>query len=127
MRAVHRAWQKAYVGRHVRPRELRLDWIMKINAATRQFGMRYSQFVRFLPAAGVDLNRKVLADLAATEPYSFRALVEVAARQRDAEVGKGKLGGGRIEYAARRAAGLAGEPADPWAAAGAAGKGQELR
>lgn len=85
IRAVHRAWQKAYIGRKHRKRDFRADWIQKINAATRQFGLPYSQFVRYLPAAGVDLNRKVLSDLAVTEPYSFKALVEIAKQQRKIE------------------------------------------
>ena len=86
VRAVHRAWQKAYIGRKLKKRVFRADWIQKINAASRQFGMPYNQLVRFLPAAGVDLNRKVLSDLAVAEPYAFRALVEAARTQRDAEL-----------------------------------------
>jgi large subunit ribosomal protein L20 len=85
VRAVHRAWQKGYVGRKQKKRTFRAEWIQRINAASRQFGLPYSQLVRFLPSAGVDLNRKVLSDLAAAEPYAFRALVGVASKQRDAE------------------------------------------
>jgi len=98
VRAVHRAWQKAYIGRKLKKRGFRADWVQKINAASRQFGLPYSALVRFLPAAGVDLNRKVLSDLAVTEPYAFRALVETARAQRDAELaarGQPPLGPGR--------------------------------
>ena len=85
IRAVHRAWQKAYIGRKLKKRDYRQDWIQKINAASRQFDMPYSQLVRYLPSAGVDLNRKVLSDLAVTEPYAFKALIETAKTQRDKE------------------------------------------
>lgn len=98
VRSVHRAWQYAYIGRKQKKRVFRSDWIQKINAASRQFGLPYSALVRFLPAAGVDLNRKVLSDLAVTEPYAFRALVETARAQRDAELkarGQPPLGPGR--------------------------------
>jgi large subunit ribosomal protein L20 len=84
-RAVHHAWQYGYISRRLRKRDVRAEWIMRINSATRQFGIRYSEFVRFLPAAGVNMDRRVLAELAATEPFSFRALVETARRQQIAE------------------------------------------
>jgi large subunit ribosomal protein L20 len=86
IRAVHRAWQKAYVGRKLRKRDLRKEWIQRINASTRQFGLSYAHMVRYLPAAGVNLNRKVLSDLAVTEPYTFRALVEIAQLQKTLEL-----------------------------------------
>ena len=80
-RAVHHAWQKAYTSRRLRKRDYRAEWIQRINAGARQFGLNYSQFVRGLPAAGVELNRRVLSELAAREPFSFRALVETSKRQ----------------------------------------------
>lgn len=104
VRAVHRAWAKAYIGRKLKKRAFRADWVQKINAAARQFGVPYSQLVRFLPAAGVDLNRQVLSDLAVTEPYAFRALVEAARAQRDRELaarGLPPLGSGRGALAER--------------------------
>ena len=85
VRAVHRAWQKGYVGRKQKKRTFRAEWIQRINAGARLFGLRYSEMVRFLPAAGVELNRRMLALLAATEPFSFKALAEVAKAQRTAE------------------------------------------
>ena len=84
-RAVHHAWQYGYISRRLRKRDARAEWTQRINSATRQFGIRYSEFMRFLPAAGVNMDRRVLAELAATEPFSFRALVETARRQQVAE------------------------------------------
>ena len=68
----------AYRDRHDRKRDMRRLWILRINAAARQNGLSYSAFIRGLDAAGVDLNRKVLADMAVTDPQAFTNLVEVA-------------------------------------------------
>ena len=84
-RAVHHAWQKSYTSRRLARRDYRGEWIQRINAGARQFGMRYSEVVRGLPAAGIELNRRVLSELAATEPFTFRALVETARTQLEAE------------------------------------------
>ena len=81
VRAVHRAWQFAYIGRKHKKREFKANWIQQINAAVRQHGLGYSAFMRALPLTGMALNRKVLADLAITEPYSFKAVVEAAKLQ----------------------------------------------
>jgi len=56
---------------------MRSLWIEKINAGTRQEGMSYSQFFGVLNTSSIQLNRKVLADLAATEPFSFKSVIEV--------------------------------------------------
>lgn len=64
-----------YVGRKLKKREYRTLWIARINAAVREEGMSYSQFMGKLSAKGIDLNRKVLADLAMNEPESFKKLV----------------------------------------------------
>ena len=64
-----------FVGRKLKKREYRSLWIVRINAAVREEGMSYSQFIGALAAKGIDLNRKVLADLAFNEPESFKALV----------------------------------------------------
>lgn len=85
IRAVHRAWQYSYISRRLRKRDYRTSWIQRINAGCRQLDFRYSDLVRFLPSAGVDLNRRVLSELAATEPYAFRALVEIAKQQKSVE------------------------------------------
>jgi large subunit ribosomal protein L20 len=78
IRAAHRAWSKAYEGRKHRKRQFRELWIAKVNAAARQHGMSYSVLIKALPLTGLTLNRKVLADLAVTEPYSFKAVIEAS-------------------------------------------------
>lgn len=64
-----------YVGRKLKKREYRSLWIVRINAAVREEGMSYSEFMHKLNVKGIDLNRKVLADLAMNEPESFKALI----------------------------------------------------
>jgi large subunit ribosomal protein L20 len=64
-----------YVGRKLKKREYRSLWIVRINAAVREEGLSYSQFMHKLSEKGIDLNRKVLADLAMNEPESFKKLV----------------------------------------------------
>lgn len=79
--AVDTALKYAYVGRRRRKRDFRRLWIVRINAAAREHGLSYSAFMQGLEAAGVTVDRKMLADLATTEPAAFAAL---AARARDA-------------------------------------------
>ncbi len=67
-----------YRDRRDKKNDFRRLWISRINAATRQHGLSYSRFVHGLRAAGVELDRKVLADLAVREPDAFASLVEVA-------------------------------------------------
>ena len=64
-----------YVGRKLKKREYRSLWIVRINAAVREEGMSYSQFIGKLATKGIDLKRKVLADLAMNEPEAFKSLV----------------------------------------------------
>ena len=78
VRAVHKAWRYAYIGRKLKKRDARGAWIVAINAGARQHGMTYARLIRGLARAGLGLNRKALAALAATEPYSFRAVVLAA-------------------------------------------------
>ena len=66
----------SYVGRKLKNREYRTLWIARINAAVRAEGITYSQFINKLNAKNIDLNRKVLADLAMNEPETFKKLVE---------------------------------------------------
>lgn len=66
----------AYRDRRTKKRNFRALWIQRINAGTRQYGMSYSQFIGKLAAANIDLNRKVLADLAMNNPEAFKALVD---------------------------------------------------
>jgi large subunit ribosomal protein L20 len=80
---VRRSGVYAYRDRRVRKREFRRLWIARINAAARENGMTYGQFIHGLNLAGVELDRKVLADLAVHEPESFAALV-VRAREAQA-------------------------------------------
>jgi large subunit ribosomal protein L20 len=70
--------QYAYRDRRARKGEFRRLWIQRINAACRQHGTSYSRFINGLRAAGVDVDRKVLADLAVTDPAAFAALVKTA-------------------------------------------------
>jgi large subunit ribosomal protein L20 len=71
----------AYRDRRARKGEFRRLWIQRINAACRQNGMSYSRFINGLKAAEVDVDRKVLAELAVSDPAAFTALVQVAAAQ----------------------------------------------
>jgi large subunit ribosomal protein L20 len=70
--------QYAYRDRRARKGEFRKLWIQRINAACRENGMSYSRFIAGLNAAGIEVDRKVLADLAVTDPAAFAALVEKA-------------------------------------------------
>ncbi len=76
------AAEHSYADRKKKKRDYRKLWITRINAAARQNGMRYSEFMHGLKLAGVQLNRKVLADLAVREPEAFKALVETAKKAR---------------------------------------------
>ena len=71
-----RAEAYAYRDRKVRKRDFRRLWIIRINAACRQRGLRYSEFVHGLNQAGITLNRKMLAEMAVHDPAAFDALVE---------------------------------------------------
>lgn len=81
--AVDKALGYAYVGRRLRKRDFRRLWIVRINAAAREHGLTYGQFINGLKAAGVIVDRKMLADLAVTEPAAFAALVERARAARE--------------------------------------------
>lgn len=76
--AVDRAGQFAYVGRKRKKRDFRRLWIIRINAAARQHELSYSRFMAGLKRAGVELDRKSLADIAARDPQAFAKLVESA-------------------------------------------------
>jgi len=73
-----KAERNEYIGRKQRKRQFRQLWTQRINAAARQNGLSYSRFIDGLRKAGVDVNRKMLADLAVREPAVFQALVERA-------------------------------------------------
>ena len=74
--AVERGLQYAYRDRKQKKRNFRSLWIARINAATREHGLSYSKFMHALNQKGIELNRKVLADLAMNEPEAFKAIVE---------------------------------------------------
>jgi large subunit ribosomal protein L20 len=77
--------QYAFRDRRARKGEFRKLWIQRINAATREHGMSYSRFIAGLHAAGVEVDRKVLADLAVSDSAAFGSLVKVAAEALDSE------------------------------------------
>lgn len=74
--AVEKAMQYAYRDRRNKKRTFRALWITRINAGARMHGMSYSQFMGKVKASNIDLNRKVLADLAMNHPDAFKAIVE---------------------------------------------------
>jgi len=77
--SVERAWKYAYRDRKQRKREFRSLWIARINAAAREHGLSYNKLVHGLAKAGVELDRKNLADLAVADPKAFADLAKVAA------------------------------------------------
>ena len=76
--AVEKAGQYAFRDRKRRKRTFRALWIQRINAAVRPFGLTYSRFINGLALAGIDMDRKVLSDLAIHEPAAFEAIAEKA-------------------------------------------------
>ncbi|MGN0814233.1 MAG: 50S ribosomal protein L20 [Candidatus Coproplasma sp.] len=76
--AVMKSLNYAFVGRKLRKRDMRSLWIARINAAARVNGLSYSKFMHGLKVAGINLNRKVLADLAVNDAAAFAALAEKA-------------------------------------------------
>ena len=76
MDAIIKAMSYAYRDRRQRKRQMRQLWIARINAAVRQHGMSYSHFVHAMKQNNIELNRKMLADLAITEPQSFETLIK---------------------------------------------------
>ena len=76
--AVDKALSHAYVGRKQKKRQYRRLWTVRINAACRQLDFTYSQFMHGLKLAGVEMNRKMLSEIAIHDPEAFKALVEQA-------------------------------------------------
>jgi large subunit ribosomal protein L20 len=76
--AVEKALRYGYVGRRLKKRNFRSLWIVRINAACRSSEISYSKFISGLKRAGIDLNRKVLADIAVNDVTGFTSLVEKA-------------------------------------------------
>ena len=77
--AVEKAGQYAYRDRRVRKRTFRALWIQRINAGVREHGLTYGRFINGLSLAGIEVDRKVLSDLAIHEPEAFKVLVDQAA------------------------------------------------
>jgi large subunit ribosomal protein L20 len=78
VQAVEKAQQYQYRDRRTKKRNFRALWIQRINAASRDLGLTYGRFINGLGKAGIEIDRKVLADLAVREPQAFAALVEKA-------------------------------------------------
>src|SRR3982750_1691643 len=78
--AVDKSLQHNYIGRKEKKRNFRALWIQRINAAVREHGLTYSRFISGLAGAGIEIDRKVLSDLAIHEPVAFKALVDQAAK-----------------------------------------------
>lgn len=78
VKVLRKSWQYSYVGRKLRKRDFRALWIQRINAACRENGLSYSKFMASLKRLQMDLDRKVLADMAARDPDAFKKLAELA-------------------------------------------------
>ncbi|MGN1094070.1 MAG: 50S ribosomal protein L20 [Candidatus Neoclostridium sp.] len=78
--AVMKSGMYAFIGRRLKKRDFRKLWIARINAAARMNGLSYSKFMYGLKTAGIDLNRKVLADIAVNDAATFKALAETASK-----------------------------------------------
>ncbi len=76
--AVEKGWKYAYRDRKQRKRQFRALWITRINAGAREHGLSYSRFVHGLERAGVEVDRKILAQLAVSDPKAFGELAELA-------------------------------------------------
>ena len=77
---IHHGWQAAFAHRRAKKRDYRRLWIVRINAAARTHGLSYSKFIAALKNAKIELDRKVLADLALSDPGGFKAVVDAAAK-----------------------------------------------
>ncbi len=75
---VMKSLKNAYIGRKLKKRDYRKLWIQRINAGTRMHGLSYSRFMNGLKLAGVEVNRKMLAEMAVNDPKGFAAMAEVA-------------------------------------------------
>jgi len=76
IQAVEKGWQYAYRDRRARKRDFRRLWIQRINAASREHGMNYAKFMHGLKLANIEVDRKVLSDIAVHEPQAFKEFVE---------------------------------------------------
>ena len=83
LRKVYKKLQYAYRDRKVKKRLVRRAWIHSINAAVREHGVNYSRFICGLTRSNIEIDRKILADLAVNEPFSFKSVVEEVNKQSD--------------------------------------------
>ena len=83
---VARSLRYAYIGRRLRKRDFRKLWIQRINAAVRAEGITYNRFIQGLHLAGIELDRRALAELAVSDPEAFKAIVEQAKAALPADV-----------------------------------------
>ena len=83
---VEKALQYQYRDRKAKKREFRELWIQQINAATREHGVKYSEFMHGLKTENIACDRKILAELAQSEPYSFKALVDQVKRMKGIKI-----------------------------------------
>ncbi|MFL0194586.1 50S ribosomal protein L20 [Clostridium sp. WILCCON 0269] len=81
---VIRALRYAYIGRKLKKRDFRKLWIVRINAAARINGLSYSKFMNGIKTAGIDMNRKILSEIAINDPKAFTELVQIAKTQLNA-------------------------------------------
>lgn len=79
--SVIRALRNAYIGRRLKKRDFRRLWIVRINAAARISGLTYSKFMNGMKLAEIDINRKMLSEIAINDPKAFADLVEVAKKK----------------------------------------------
>ena len=87
---VHKAWQYAYIGRKRRKRDFRRLWVARINAAARANGTTYSRLMGGLRLTSIGIDRKILADLAISDPAAFAAIAKLAASTAKAPAAKAK-------------------------------------
>jgi large subunit ribosomal protein L20 len=79
VKVLHKAWTYAYVGRKLRKRDFRRLWVTRINAACRENGTTYSRFIAALKRKSIEMDRKVLADMALKDPAAFTQLAALVA------------------------------------------------
>jgi len=79
VKTLRKAWEYQYTSRKLKKRDFRSLWIVRINAACREVGTTYSKFIAQLGKAGIDLDRKVIADMAMNDPAAFKKLAETVA------------------------------------------------
>jgi large subunit ribosomal protein L20 len=79
VKTLRKAWEYQYTSRKLKKRDFRSLWIVRINAACRENGTTYSKFIAQLGKAGIELDRKVLADIAVNDPAAFKTLTDAAA------------------------------------------------